>query len=69
MFPEINTYKFVKSLDMGYQLLEESVFLFLKLASELNANSGKHAFFALDRFNFNDFRLHVHELRSRFQSC
>ena len=55
-FPEISTYEFVKPSGMGSQLLEESVFPFLESASELDANSGKFAFFTLDGFNLNDFR-------------
>lgn len=62
MFSEISIYEFVKPSDMGSQLFKKSVFLFLESASKLNANSGKHAFFALDVFNFNDFRLHTHKL-------
>lgn len=65
IFSEISIYKFVKPSDMGSQLFKKSVFLFLESASKFNANSGKHAFFALDGFNFNDFKLHTHKLQLR----
>ena len=68
MFPEISIYKFVKPSNMDSQLLKESVFPFLELTSEIDANSGKHAFFGLDEFNFNNFRLHAYKLQSRFRS-
>lgn len=41
---------------MSSHLFAKSVFLFLELTSELNANSDKFAFFTLDEFNLNDFR-------------
>lgn len=65
-FLEINTYKFIKSPNIRLQLLEKFVFPFLELASELNANSNKYAFFILNRFNFNNFRLYTYKLQSKF---
>lgn len=49
-FLGLGDYEFVKSPDMGSQLVEESVFPFLESASELNANSGKFTFFVLGDF-------------------
>lgn len=69
MFPKISNYKFIKPLYISFLLLEESVFLFLEPASKLDINNGKYAYFVLNRFNFNDFRLHTYELQSKFQSC
>lgn len=48
---------------MSFHLLAKSVFPFLELTSELNANSGKFAFFTLNEFNLNDFRQNIHNLQ------